>query len=1475
MRTTAAAATAVTSAAPLLPQPTLNDLNVPTDDEEHEEDEDESTEEEDDDDEYEDATTDYGDTHHYSRQQTHLRPSQTTNGIPAPGPTFGTEPYGPMNPAEFFSAYSNVAAAAGLDFNPGVHTHAHHTAGTMPPSAASPSTASTNIASGSASVAAAAHAAAAAATAFGNAPHIAGGTVPPAPTPTPEPTSMFNAAGFGSPVPRTDVSDGARRLVKELEDFVERGLEGAMAAERGDPNAPSEEAIAELQLQTARRLRQLLPANRDLLHLVQERNWIPLLLNWLNLHDRPAVQAEALFALTNIAELCAQQSYYQHAPMGPAESAAAPSGASLISPEAPSPSVMPSYYSFPPPGSTVASTTPNSSPATPSLLPTAGTTPTMTPSSFQFPAPATPGFGIAAPGDPTAALQQMPYQFPQHQPGAIAQAAAAASAAAAAAASVGAGVPAPATFPAFGNVANGFSPSPAPSTISNRTKDNSEIGAKRSKGSVDNETSLQRSRASLDRHPQTGDSSTVLSSALDAQTPIAHTGFSSTFQQFNFGAPPGAYGQTLPSGMTGPPSMHNVAPPFEWDARTGISPTAGFSAGAHAGALQTADPSTLPPLPPTSFPLNLPPLPFPSSFDGTAAGLPSASSSTDSSGSPPPPPPSSASPFVSPSVAAGLTSTPSSSMFLPSASPAMRAVNDSSGTSGFQGSFTAGATDFGGSSAPASIPQPLSASSQNLLLRHADAIPTLISLLSSPNREVHEQAMWILGSIAAGESPTSGAGSSGSGGSGSNAGGSGGGGPGSSSSSSGDKVATLADSGNDKKSSVAARDIVLANGVMKPLLRCLEDYPLNLSLQRIGSWALSNLVEGQFQQQSGSKGGNKSDKNDYSYSSLDQIDIRALLPTLRRLLHMSDAEVLSNTCWTLSHLCDGPSSHIAAVVTTRDPNALPGGLVPRLVDLLVHRNWRVTKPALRTIGNIVCAECGDDTNNHSLLDPSLPPPPTDYTEVILECDAVPRLKQLITHSNREIQKEACWTLSNIAAGTVDQIQAVIDSGAIPPLVRLVSDSSTDQEVRSEACWVVLNATSCGSDLQIEVLVDEGCVSVLGVLLGEPSMVMMALEGLERVLQVEEGREVARRTRLAELDDDYVEEGCEPADDMPRSPLVSASLIEKALEQHKSTAVTKRAGRIWKQHFVSCALCHQSFSRHRPADARFCNECKCHVCSNCDCTVYHLSYQEELWAAEGEKNEAKKNAKKSKKQKKKEKRKEKKARQQEQAKMAAEQQQQQQQQQQQGGHQKEGSVTHASTVTSLSDSGSGAGAGTRGNEAQGANVDSGRKTQHSSPPLNELTVVSPSSRKKGKTAPKNNPPSAERGKQSSGKGGKGHKDVTSAKVVSDDLVSSGMMSMSPQGKGSRKKTSSPSPPGTDDEDEGDDCRAATPTGEDDIGGDQPPIDFVLYLQQTGSIIALAKLMDALDYGDGAIYDEEVDAELQRLSRQQVLGRQATT
>lgn len=291
----------------------------------------------------------------------------------------------------------------------------------------------------------------------------------------------------------------------------------------------------------------------------------------------------------------------------------------------------------------------------------------------------------------------------------------------------------------------------------------------------------------------------------------------------------------------------------------------------------------------------------------------------------------------------------------------------------------------------------------HVLIKHG-AVPTLVTLLDSPDEEVLEQAVWVLGNLA-GEG-------------------------------------------------VSARDAVLQAGALEPLLRCLDGTP-KISLLRIATWTLSNLFDGQ---------------------PRPVLDMPRVLAVLAALLDNTDTEVLSHVCWALSHLCDGPATYIVHVASA--------DVCWRLVELLMHNSWRVNKPALRAIGNIVCAE--EDT---------------DYTQHVIDCGAVANLAILVEHSNREIQKEACWTLSNIAAGTAEQIQHVLDSKSMPPLVALARAVDTDPEVKSEACWVVLNATSCGSDAQIDFLVKEGCVPVLCELLAESSMVVMALEGLERILQV--------------------------------------------------------------------------------------------------------------------------------------------------------------------------------------------------------------------------------------------------------------------------------------------------------------------------------------------------------------------------------------
>ncbi|KAL7548225.1 hypothetical protein ACHAWF_016571 [Thalassiosira exigua] len=266
--------------------------------------------------------------------------------------------------------------------------------------------------------------------------------------------------------------------------------------------------------------------------------------------------------------------------------------------------------------------------------------------------------------------------------------------------------------------------------------------------------------------------------------------------------------------------------------------------------------------------------------------------------------------------------------------------------------------------------------------------------------------------------------------------------------------------GNIAGDSPPCRDLVLQAGAMQPLLQQLHQGS-KLSMLRNATWTLSNFCRGKPQPDFGL--------------------VRHSLATLSQLIFSPDEEVLTDACWALSYLSDGPNEKIQAVIEA--------GVCRRLVELLLNPSPAVQTPALRTVGNIVT---GDDLQ----------------TQFVINNNALPCLLALLSSPKKGIRKEACWTVSNITAGNKDQIQAVIDNNIVPPLIQLLTNAEFD--IRKEAAWAISNATSGGSPPQIKFLVQQGCIRPLCDLLtvNDVKIVTIALEGLENILKVGEDESVS-------------------------------------------------------------------------------------------------------------------------------------------------------------------------------------------------------------------------------------------------------------------------------------------------------------------------------------------------------------------------------
>ena len=154
------------------------------------------------------------------------------------------------------------------------------------------------------------------------------------------------------------------------------------------------------------------------------------------------------------------------------------------------------------------------------------------------------------------------------------------------------------------------------------------------------------------------------------------------------------------------------------------------------------------------------------------------------------------------------------------------------------------------------------------------------------------------------------------------------------------------------------------------------------------------------------------------------------------------------------------------------------GVVPRLVELLGHSNPKVQTPALRAIGNLVS---GDAT----------------CTQAVIDANALPQLRVLLSVLSH--QQETCWALSNVALGTTEQLQAVLDADVILMVSNLLTSEDTDVKIKIEAVDVLANITN-GTSAQIEMLLSKGVAEALCAGLIVVGGEKASMQGLENILK---------------------------------------------------------------------------------------------------------------------------------------------------------------------------------------------------------------------------------------------------------------------------------------------------------------------------------------------------------------------------------------
>jgi len=355
--------------------------------------------------------------------------------------------------------------------------------------------------------------------------------------------------------------------------------------------------------------------------------------------------------------------------------------------------------------------------------------------------------------------------------------------------------------------------------------------------------------------------------------------------------------------------------------------------------------------------------------------------------------------------------------------------------------------------------------------------------------------------------------------------------------------------------STAARDAVLARGVLSPLIERAHRFPSSQAAPRL----LSRLARGK---------------------PMVRLSLIAeALPTLCQLTASADAETATDACWAVASLLDGHDQHVQAVLAAApelprrlvevlgrpDAGAAAAAVarppvVPPEVLRVFHRfdqnssgalsrsELRVALGALgldtsRAEAAAVMREFDADGNgtlspaefsrlaarlgfgpavafaaggagsgrDSEMLTPSVRALSSicacgdALTQAVIDNAGLPALTRLIDCPLADVRKEALLALSNVAAGSAEQVSALLGAGVFTSLAKRMAEG--ERGFNKEAVWTLANATASGdTDTLLAIARTSSAVAALVEMVGDddPKLVEVALDGLDNLLMAGAG-----------------------------------------------------------------------------------------------------------------------------------------------------------------------------------------------------------------------------------------------------------------------------------------------------------------------------------------------------------------------------------